>query len=243
MLTAKLLGAQFLERRPRENARSFTAVYYRAGDRRLFKMAVVNTRRDWPKVCRAIGRPELASDPRYATLEDMVNFVKLAHMAPAIHFSGGSACEPMDIPPGKRHLDVQYSYFRYSDQGCEGTPETPGHAADAVRMAQVLFGPAYVDSHAVMLGNINSNSPLTFDGRMLGALREFAAHNQGEPSACPARRGGQARRRHGSPYWPPFAGRERATHKVRNGISAEASQFAFVRKRKCGPRQPHSVFP
>jgi crotonobetainyl-CoA:carnitine CoA-transferase CaiB-like acyl-CoA transferase len=70
MIQAKLLGAQFLERRPREDARSFTSVYYRAGDRRLFKMAVVDTRRDWPKVCRAIGRPELAGDPRYATLED-----------------------------------------------------------------------------------------------------------------------------------------------------------------------------
>jgi crotonobetainyl-CoA:carnitine CoA-transferase CaiB-like acyl-CoA transferase len=69
MIQAKLLGARFLERRPREDARSFTSVYYRAGDRRLFKMAVVDTRRDWPKVCRAIGRPELADDPRYATLE------------------------------------------------------------------------------------------------------------------------------------------------------------------------------
>ena len=72
MIQAKLLGAQFLERRPREDARSFTAVYYRAGDQRLFKMAVVNTQRDWPKVCRAIGRPDLANDPRYATLEDRV---------------------------------------------------------------------------------------------------------------------------------------------------------------------------
>jgi formyl-CoA transferase len=72
MIQAKLLGAQFLERRPREDARSFTSVYYRAGDRRLFKMAVVNTQRDWPKVCRAIGRPELADDPRYARLEDRV---------------------------------------------------------------------------------------------------------------------------------------------------------------------------
>ncbi len=69
MIQAKLLGAQFLERRPREDARSFTSVYYRAADRRLFKMAVVDTQRDWPKVCLAIGRPELASDPRYATLE------------------------------------------------------------------------------------------------------------------------------------------------------------------------------
>jgi crotonobetainyl-CoA:carnitine CoA-transferase CaiB-like acyl-CoA transferase len=72
LLQAKLLGAQFLERRPREDARSFTAVYYRAADRRLFKMAVVDTERDWPKVCRAIGRPELATDPRYATLAERV---------------------------------------------------------------------------------------------------------------------------------------------------------------------------
>ncbi|MFM8845818.1 MAG: trimethylamine methyltransferase family protein [Gammaproteobacteria bacterium] len=130
-----------------------------------------------------VGGPPFVTDldrgRRYATLEDLTNFIKLAHTAPAIHFLGGSACEPMDIPPGKRHLDVQYAYFRYSDQACEGTPETPGHAADAIRMAQILFGHEFVDSHAVLLGNINSNSPLTFDGRMLGALREFATHNQG----------------------------------------------------------------
>jgi formyl-CoA transferase len=69
-IQAKLLGARFLERRPREDARSFTSVYYRAGDRRLFKMVVVDTQRDWPKICRALGRPELATDPRYATLEE-----------------------------------------------------------------------------------------------------------------------------------------------------------------------------
>jgi crotonobetainyl-CoA:carnitine CoA-transferase CaiB-like acyl-CoA transferase len=72
IIQAKLLGAQFLERRPREDARNFTHVYYRAGDKRLFRMAVVNVQRDWPKVCRAIGRPELAGDPRYATLEERV---------------------------------------------------------------------------------------------------------------------------------------------------------------------------
>jgi trimethylamine--corrinoid protein Co-methyltransferase len=130
-----------------------------------------------------VGGPPFVTDldrgRRYGTLEDLHNFIKLAHMAPAIHFSGGSTVEPMDIPAGKRHLDVQYAFFRYSDQGCEATPETPGHAADAVRMAELLFGEHFLDGHAVMLGNINSNSPLTFDGRMLGALRAFAAHNQG----------------------------------------------------------------
>ena len=130
-----------------------------------------------------VGGPPFVTDldrgRRYGTLEDLENFIKLAHVAPAIHFSGGTAVEPMDIAPGKRHLDVMYAYFRLSDQGCEATPETPGHAADAVRMAELLFGEQFVDQHVVVLGNINSNSPLTFDGRMLGALREFAAHNQG----------------------------------------------------------------
>ncbi len=130
-----------------------------------------------------VGGPPFVSDldngRRYGTLADLQNFIKLAHMAPAIHFSGGSMCEPMEIPPNKRHLDVQYSFFRFSDQACEATPETPGHAADAVRMAAVLFGEDFIDRNTVVLGNINSNSPLTYDGRMLGALREFAAHNQG----------------------------------------------------------------
>lgn len=130
-----------------------------------------------------VGGPPFVTDldrgRRYGTLEDLHNFIKLAHVAPPIHFSGGTAVEPMDIPPGKRHLDVQYAYFRLSDQGCEATPETPGHAADAVRMAEVLFDESYLDDHVVVLGNINSNSPLTFDGRMLGALRVFAAKNQG----------------------------------------------------------------
>jgi trimethylamine--corrinoid protein Co-methyltransferase len=130
-----------------------------------------------------VGGPPFVTDldhgRRYGTLHDLHNFIKLAQMAPAIHFSGGCMVEPMDVPEGKRHLDVQYAFFRYSDQGCEGTPETPGHAADALRMAQLVFGADFVDSHCVLLGNINSNSPLTFDGRMLGALRAFAAHGQG----------------------------------------------------------------
>jgi formyl-CoA transferase len=45
-------------------------VYYRSADRRLFKMVIVDSQRDWPKVCRAIGRAELAGDARYATLEE-----------------------------------------------------------------------------------------------------------------------------------------------------------------------------
>jgi len=130
-----------------------------------------------------VGGPPFVYDldrgRRYGSLADLENFIKLAHMAPAIHFSGGCMCEPMEIPPNKRHLDVQYAFFRWSDQGCEATPETPGHARDALGVARAVFGADYLERHPVVLGNINSNSPLTFDGRMLGALREFAGANQG----------------------------------------------------------------
>ncbi len=130
-----------------------------------------------------VGGPPFVTDleggRRYGTLADLHNFIKLAHVAPAIHFSGGCMVEPMDVPEGKRHLDVQYAFFRYSDQGCEGTPETPGHSADAIRMAALVFGREFIDRNCVLLGNINSNSPLTFDGRMLGSLRAFSGANQG----------------------------------------------------------------
>src|SRR5262249_35111624 len=35
---------------------------------------------------------------RYATIEDFRNFVKLAYMSPPIHPSGGTVCEPVDLP-------------------------------------------------------------------------------------------------------------------------------------------------
>src|SRR3984885_13238303 len=46
---------------------------------------------------------------RYARIEDFRNFVKLAYMATSLHHSGGTICEPVDLPVNKRHLDMVYS--------------------------------------------------------------------------------------------------------------------------------------
>ena len=43
---------------------------------------------------------------RYAQLEDFQNIVKLAYMTPSMHHSGGTVCEPVDVPVNKRHLDM-----------------------------------------------------------------------------------------------------------------------------------------
>ena len=52
---------------------------------------------------------DLDGNRRYATIEDFRNFVKLAYMAPSIHHSGGTVCEPVDVPVNKRHLDMVYA--------------------------------------------------------------------------------------------------------------------------------------
>ena len=54
----------------------------------------------------AYGPPfahDLDKGRRYSTIEDFRNFVKLAYMAPGIHHSGGTVCEPVDLPVNKRH--------------------------------------------------------------------------------------------------------------------------------------------
>jgi trimethylamine--corrinoid protein Co-methyltransferase len=115
---------------------------------------------------------------RYATIEDFRNFVKLAYVAPSIHHSGGTVCEPVDIPVHKRHLDMVYSHIRYSDKPFMGSVTAPERAQDTVNMAKILFGDDFVDKNCVTINLINANSPLVFDSTMVGALKVYARNNQ-----------------------------------------------------------------
>ena len=115
---------------------------------------------------------------RYATIEDFRNFVKLAYLAPAIHHSGGTVCEPVDIPVSKRHLDMVYSHIRYSDKPFMGSVTAAERAQDSVNMAKIVFGDEFVDQNCVTINLINANSPLVFDSTMVGALKVYARNNQ-----------------------------------------------------------------
>jgi trimethylamine---corrinoid protein Co-methyltransferase len=115
---------------------------------------------------------------RYATIADFRNFVKLAYMSPSLHHSGGTVCEPVDIPVAKRHLDMVYSHIKYSDKPFMGSVTAPERAADSVAMAEMVFGREFVDRNCVLINLINANSPMVFDGTMLGALKVYARANQ-----------------------------------------------------------------
>lgn len=115
---------------------------------------------------------------RYATIEDFRNFVKLTYLSPSLHHSGGTLCEPVDLPVNKRHLDMVYSHIRFSDKPFMGSVTAPERAQDTVDMAKIVFGEEFVDQNTVITSLINANSPMVWDATMLGALRVYAQNNQ-----------------------------------------------------------------
>ncbi|MCO6050093.1 trimethylamine methyltransferase family protein [Mesorhizobium sp. RP14(2022)] len=121
---------------------------------------------------------DLDGNRRYATIEDFRNFVKLAYMAPSIHHSGGTVCEPVDVPVNKRHLDMVHAHIKYSDKPFMGSVTAPERAQDTVDMCKILFGEEFIQNNTVLTSLINANSPMVFDDTMLGALKVYARNNQ-----------------------------------------------------------------
>lgn len=115
---------------------------------------------------------------RYATLEDFQNLVKLAYMSPVLNHSGGTVCDPVDVPVNKRHLDMVYAHLRYSTKPFMGAVTAPDRAEDSIDMARIAFGADYMEKNCVVQGNINVNSPLVYDHIMSGALKAYARANQ-----------------------------------------------------------------
>ena len=129
----------------------------------------------------AYGSPfvmDLDRGRRFGTLEDFRNFIKLAQASPNFHHSGGTICEPTDIAVNKRHLDMVMAHLTLSDRPFMGSVTAEERAEDSIDMARIVFGRDFVDANCVILGNVNVNSPLVWDGTMTRSLRAYAQANQ-----------------------------------------------------------------
>ena len=129
----------------------------------------------------AYGSPfvhDLDKGRRYATIDDFHNFVKLAYQSPHMHLSGGTVCEPVDIPVHKRHLDMVYAHLRYSDKPFMGSVTATERAQDSVDLARIAFGDDFVEGNTVMTSLINASSPMAWDATMLGAAEVYARNMQ-----------------------------------------------------------------
>jgi trimethylamine--corrinoid protein Co-methyltransferase len=104
--------------------------------------------------------------------------VKLAYQTPFIHHSGGTVCEPVDLPVNKRHLEMVYAHMRLSDKPFMGSVTHPERARDTVAMCELLFGKEFIQHNTVCTSLINANSPLVWDSVMIGAAEAYAENNQ-----------------------------------------------------------------
>jgi formyl-CoA transferase len=64
------IGAKLLPRQPPDKPRNALTNLYRTKDDRWLQLLVVRDDRLWPTLCTAIGRPDLASDPRFTDREE-----------------------------------------------------------------------------------------------------------------------------------------------------------------------------
>jgi len=157
--------------RRRRNSPSTRATRAQRGDRRQSH-----------GVRAAYGSPfvrNLDEGRRYARIEDFRNFVKLAYMATSLHHSGGTICEPVDLPVKQAALRHGVQPHEVQRQAVHGLGHPPGSGARHRRDDQDLFGDAYTDPatgkpRTCIISLINANSPLTWDATMLGALKTYA---------------------------------------------------------------------
>ncbi len=129
----------------------------------------------------AYGSPfvmDLDRGRRFGTIEDFRNFIRLAQSSPNFHHSGGTICEPTDIPVNKRHLDMVMAHVELSDRPFMGSVTAEERSEDSIEMCRILFGRDFVEANCVILGNVNVNSPLVWDGTMTRSLRAYARANQ-----------------------------------------------------------------
>ena len=67
---AKLCGAKFGERRPRERALNAVANHYQCKDGRWLILSLLSEEKQFPTLAKCLGREDLIADPRFATKAD-----------------------------------------------------------------------------------------------------------------------------------------------------------------------------
>ena len=67
LVQAKLCGAKFQERRPREQALNAVTNHYQCRDGRWIIISLLNEDKQWPALARCLGREDLITDPRFET--------------------------------------------------------------------------------------------------------------------------------------------------------------------------------
>ncbi len=116
---------------------------------------------------------------RDGTLADLERLLMLTQVTDALDTPGRNIVEPNDVPLDSRHLVRALAATRLTDRVWSGEPSSEEAARDCLRMMEIVHGGREaIEERPAMFGNVNVNSPLRFDVRMLEGLITYAEAGQ-----------------------------------------------------------------
>jgi trimethylamine--corrinoid protein Co-methyltransferase len=110
-------------------------------------------------------------------LEGHDRMIKLTQAAAPLNCAQTGACEPVKMDVHTRHLDMEYSTIRWCDLPYTTYGTSGPKSRDGIEMARIVHGGDLAD-RTVLMGVVNSVSPLIWDFRMVDALIAWAEANQ-----------------------------------------------------------------
>ena len=125
------------------------------------------------------GPPNVIRDGvrRTSTLADFDDLCRFAQAVDELDSAGGLPVETNDVPVEVRHLEHVRSLVRLTDKLFQGSQISGLAARDSLALGELVFGER-LERGACMYTNVNVNSPLRWDDRMLEALLVYAEAGQ-----------------------------------------------------------------
>lgn len=114
------------------------------------------------------------------TFAEFQDGIRILQSLNSCHFLNNGIFACMDKPADRRHLDTLFTCFTLMDKGLGVSILGRERAQDALNMACIVHGtdPAGLASQPVVIGNINTNSPLVLDTEMAQGAWTLAENHQ-----------------------------------------------------------------
>lgn len=132
------------------------------------------------EVASAPNSSDLLRGRRVGNHADYQDLLRLGQTFNIIHVFGGYPVEPVDLPPGTRHLDALADFVRLTDKVFHAYSLGRGRILDAIEIVRIGRGltTSQLMTEPSIFTIINTSSPLRLDGPMIEGLIEMAKMNQ-----------------------------------------------------------------
>ena len=116
---------------------------------------------------------------RVGTMEDFKNLAKLCHMMDSISILSFILCEPADVDPRVRDLELLYNKIKYSSKPQMGPTLGYEVVKEGLEMAALVFGGAEaMRENPALIGILCTLSPLCIDDKSCGGIIAYAEYGQ-----------------------------------------------------------------